>query len=205
MLRQWDGINSNLHALLSFSPSHLDHIIFRHLVVAAVSSPRPSVSALVAALWPEYQLQQFYSRSVQLQWLCGCSVPAPATLSPGKKPSKHSESWRTQVYYAGRLRGDHSPKSEPLREVSQGLYGLVNSGLRAWWTGVRTGKVIDAGVSFTEADVWGRGGQRQLTGLGAVWPDFAQSSRSGCLLLSFLLRHFPLQSLVICLFWEKAL
>ena len=82
------------------------------------------------------------------------SVPAPAALSPGKKPREHSESWRTQVDYAGGLRGDRSPESEPGRRVSQGFYGL---GL-AWRTGVRTGKVIDEGVSFTEADVCGRGG-----------------------------------------------
>ena len=39
----------------------------------------------------------------QLRQLCDCSGSA---LLPGEKPSEHSESWRTQVYYAGRLRGD---------------------------------------------------------------------------------------------------
>ena len=62
---------------------------------------------------------------VQLLWWLpaaqGRSVPAPAALSPSEKPSEHSESWRTQVYYAGRLTGDCSPESKPQR----GVYGLV--------------------------------------------------------------------------------
>ena len=53
--------------------------------------------------------------------LCGCSV---SSLSPGEKPSEHSESWRTQVYHTDGLRGDRSPESEPQRRVSQGFYGL---------------------------------------------------------------------------------
>lgn len=57
----------------------------------------------------------------QLQQLCGCSGSA---LLPGEKPSEHSESGRTQVYYAGGLRGERSPESEPRRRVSQGFYGL---------------------------------------------------------------------------------
>ena len=46
----------------------------------------------------------------QLQQLCGCSVSA---LLPGEKPREHPESWRSQVYYAGGLRGDRSQESEP--------------------------------------------------------------------------------------------
>ena len=67
----------------------------------------------------------------QLRWqLCGRRVSA---LLPGEKPSEHSEvstqKWRTQVYYASRLRGDRSPESEPPRGVSQGFfYGLVLPG-----------------------------------------------------------------------------
>ena len=57
---------------------------------------------------------------------CGCSVSA---LLPSKKPSERSESWRTQVYYTGGLREDHSLESEPRRGVSQGFYGLVLLGL----------------------------------------------------------------------------
>ena len=95
----------------------------------------------------------------QLWQLCGCSGSA---LSPGEKPSEHSGSWRTQVYYAGGLRGDRSPESEPGRRVSQGFYGLCLPGPSlASWTGVTSGKVVDS-----EADAWGR------TGWGS-WLDFA--------------------------------
>ena len=95
----------------------------------------------------------------QLWQLCGCSGSA---LLPGEKPSEHSESWRTQVYYAGGLRGDRSPESEPGRRVSQGFYGLRLPGPSLTsWTEVTSGKVIDA-----EADAWGR------TGWGS-WLDFA--------------------------------
>lgn len=51
------------------------------------------------------------------------------------------ESWRTQVYYAGGLRGDRSPESEPQGRVSQGFYGLVLTGP---CLAGRTGKVVDA-------------------------------------------------------------
>ena len=91
----------------------------------------------------------------QLRQLCGCSGSA---LLPSKKPTEYSESWRTQVYYAGRLRGDRSPESEPGRRVSQGFYGLRLPGPSlASWTGVTSGKAVDA---------WGR------TGWGS-WLDFA--------------------------------
>ena len=87
----------------------------------------------------------------QLRQLCDCSGSA---LLPGEKPSEHSESWRTQVYYAGGLRGDCSPESEPGRRVSQGFYGLRLPGPSlASCTGVTSGKVVDA-----EADAWGRTG-----------------------------------------------
>ena len=61
----------------------------------------------------------------QLQQLCGCSGSA---LLPEEKPSEHSESWRTQVYYTGGLRGDRSRESEPRGGVSQGFYELVLPG-----------------------------------------------------------------------------
>ena len=107
-----------------------------------------------------YQLwRQPHGCSYQLRQLCGCSGSA---LLPGEKPSEHSESWRTQVYYAGGLRGDRSPESEPGRRVSQGFYGLRLPGPSlASWTGVTSGKVVDA-----EAEAWGR------TGWGS-WLDFA--------------------------------
>ena len=51
-----------------------------------------------------------YSHCAAALWLqCISSI----SLLPGEKQSEHLESWRTQVYYAGRLRGDHSPESEP--------------------------------------------------------------------------------------------
>ena len=100
----------------------------------------------------------------QLQQLCGCSVSA---LLPGEKPSEHSESWRTQVYYTGGLRGDRSPESEPQRRVSQGFYGLPLPGpCLAGRTRVRSGKVVDAEASL----------QKQMHGGGVVrgsWLDFA--------------------------------
>ena len=92
----------------------------------------------------------------QLQQLCGCSVSA---VLPGKKPSEHSESWRTQVYYAGGLRGDRSPESEPGRRVSQGFYGLRLPGpSMAGWTGVTSCKVVDAETNL----------QKQMHGGGLV-------------------------------------
>ena len=95
----------------------------------------------------------------QLRQLCGCSGSA---LLPSEKPSEHSESWRTQFYYAGGLRGDRSPESEPGRRVSQGFYGLRLPGPSlTCWTEVTSGKVVDA-----KADAWGR------TGWGS-WLDFA--------------------------------
>ena len=67
-----------------------------------------------------------------------------------------SESWKTQVYHAGRLR-DRSPDSEPRRRVSQGFYGLALPGLcLVDWSEVRQGS--RCGSKFTEADAWGRGG-----------------------------------------------
>ena len=82
----------------------------------------------------------------QLQQLCGCSVSA---LFSGEKPSEHLESWRTQVYYASGLRGDHSPESEPQGRVSQGFYGLRLQGpCLAGQTRVRSGKVVDAETSL---------------------------------------------------------
>lgn len=78
---------------------------------------------------------------------CGPSVAAPAALLPGKKPSEHSESWRTQVYYTGGL-----------RRISQGFYGLALPGpCLAGQTRVRTDRVVISS-NFAEADVWGRHG-----------------------------------------------
>ena len=78
-----------------------------------------------------------------------------------------NQSWRTQVYYAGGLRGDCSPESEPRRRVSQGFYGLLLPGPSlAGQTGVRSGKVVDVGASL----------QKQMCGGGMVrgsWLDFA--------------------------------
>ena len=99
----------------------------------------------------------------QLQQLCGCNVSAPAALFlPGKKPSEHLESWRTQVYYAGGLRGDGSLESEPQRRVSQGFYGLAlffSGSVLGWqyWSENRQG--CNCRSNFTEADV-----QKQLQG-----------------------------------------
>lgn len=45
----------------------------------------------------------------QLQQLCGCGI---SVLLPDEKLSELSGSWRTQVYYAGALRGDGSLESE---------------------------------------------------------------------------------------------
>ena len=69
------------------------------------------------------------------------------------------KSWRTQVYYAGGLRGDGSPESEPGRRVSQGFYGLRLPGpCLASWTGVTSGKVVDAETNL----------QKQMCGGGVV-------------------------------------
>ena len=98
----------------------------------------------------------------QLQQFCGCSGSA---LLPSEKPSEHSESWRTQVYYAGRLRGDGSPESEPRRRVSQGFYGLPLPGpCLAGWTGVRAGKVVDVETNLQE-QMCGEGWLGQLARL----------------------------------------
>ena len=107
---------------------------------------------------------------VQLLWWLpaaqGRSVPAPAALSPSEKPSEHSESWRTQVYYPGRLRGDLSPKSEPWRGVSQGFYGLILPGpcLADWsenWQSNRRGSEFYrsrcVGEGWLEVVDWVRG------------------------------------------------
>ena len=110
---------------------------------------------------------------------CGCSIPALATalwllctsssssavlsaLLTGKKPSEHLESWRTQVYYAGGLRGDRSPESEPRSKAFMGCLFQVHAWLVGpeWWQGSRCGD------KFTEADVRGRGGW-------GSWLDFA--------------------------------
>ena len=48
--------------------------------------------------------------TVPTQQPCGCSVSA---LLPSEKPSEHSESWRTQVYFTSGLGEDRSLKSEP--------------------------------------------------------------------------------------------
>ena len=54
-----------------------------------------------------------------------------------------------QVYYAGGLRGDRSPKSEPQRRVSQGFYGLALPGsCLAGQTRVRSSKGVDAETSL---------------------------------------------------------
>ena len=92
----------------------------------------------------------------QLQQLCGCSGSA---LLPGEKLSEHLESWRTQVYYASGLRGDRSPESEPGKRVSQSFYGLCLPGPSlASWTGVTSGKVVDAETNL----------QKQMCGGGVV-------------------------------------
>ena len=69
------------------------------------------------------------------------------------------ESWRTQVYHMGGLRGDCSLESEPPRRVSQGFYGLPLPGSMLGWSDqseVRQGS--RCGSKLTEADAWGRGG-----------------------------------------------
>ena len=92
----------------------------------------------------------------QLRQLCGCSGSA---LLPCEKPSEHSESWRTQVYYAGGLRRDCSPESEPGRRVSYGFFGLRLPGPSLTsWTGVTSGKVVDAETNL----------QKQMRGGGVV-------------------------------------
>lgn len=93
---------------------------------------------------------------------CSCSV---SVLLPSEKPSKHSESWRTQVYYTSGLRGDRAPESEPRRRVSQGFYGLPLPGpCLAGWTGVRAGKVLDAETSL-QKQIVGKGWLGPLAGL----------------------------------------
>ena len=74
-----------------------------------------------------------------------------------KKSSKHSECWRTQVYYTGRLGGELSPEPEPQRRVSQGFYGLALLGLcLVDWTEVRQGSRCAS--KLTEADARGKDG-----------------------------------------------
>ena len=69
-----------------------------------------------------------------------------------------TQSWRTQVYYAGGLRGDRSPESEPGR-ISQGFYGLRLPGpCLASWTGMTSGKEVDAETNL----------QKQMRGEGVV-------------------------------------
>ena len=98
----------------------------------------------------------------QLQQLCGCSGSA---LLPGEKLSEHLESWRTQVYYAGGLRPDRSPESEPGRRVSQGFYGLRLPGPSlASLTGVTSGKVVDAETNL-QKQMCREGWLGQLDGL----------------------------------------
>ena len=60
---------------------------------------------------------------------------------------------------AGELRQDRSPESEPGRRVSQGFYGLRLPGPSlACWTGVTSGKVVDAETNL----------QKQMHGGGLV-------------------------------------
>ena len=92
----------------------------------------------------------------RFQQLCSCNGSA---LLLSEKPSEHSESWRTQVYDTCELRGDCSPESEPGRRVSQGFYGLRLPGPSlASWTGVTSGKVVDAETNL----------QKQMHGGGLV-------------------------------------
>ena len=59
----------------------------------------------------------------------------------------------------GGLRRDRSPESEPGRRVSQGFYGLRLPGPSlASWTGVTSGKVVDAETNL----------QKQMHGGGLV-------------------------------------
>ena len=92
---------------------------------------------------------------------CGGGVSAPAALLPREKPSQHLESWRTQVYYPGRLRGDRSLESEPGGWVSQGFYGLVLPAVLGW-----TDRSEDRQASL----------QKRMRGGGVVrgsWLDFS--------------------------------
>ena len=82
-----------------------------------------SVSALVAALWPMYQLQQ----------LCGCRGSA---LSPSEKPSELSERWRTQVHYAHGLRGDRSRSLSPEEGLHKAFMGFLFRVHTDVWGGV---------------------------------------------------------------------
>ena len=77
----------------------------------------------------------------------------------GEKPREHSERWRTQIYYAGGVRGDSSLESELGRRIPQGFYGLRLPGPSlASWTRVTSGKVVDAETNL----------QKQMRGGGVV-------------------------------------
>ena len=85
------------------------------------SSPAQCISSRDSPVAVVYQLQQ----------LCGCSR---SVLSPSEKPSKHSESWRTQVFYASRLRGDRSPESWARKKSFARLLWATSSGSMLGWS-----------------------------------------------------------------------
>ena len=82
----------------------------------------------------------------QLQQLCGCSVSA---LLPSEQPSKHLESRRTQVYYAGGLREDRSPESEPQRGFHKAFMSYLFQ-VRAWLVGPEWGQARYIYLSFLD-------------------------------------------------------
>ena len=134
--------------LIKSSPKNINYM-------KTCSSSFPRAQCLTSGLHPEFPLLW------QLPAAQGRSVPAPAALSPGEKPSEHLESWRTQAYYTGKLRGDRSPLSgvwAPKKGFTRLLWATSAGSMLGWLdqSDVRQGSRCRN--KFTEADVWGRGG-----------------------------------------------
>ena len=117
--------------------------VLHHVTTSALQPQGRSVSALVTALW----LQCTSSSS---------SVAAVYQLFYQARNEASTQSWRTQAYYVGGLRGDRSLEPEPQRRDSQGFYGLVLPSLYlADRSEVRQGSRCRS--KFIEADGLGRG------------------------------------------------
>ena len=139
-----------LHDLYDLWLNSLSFLFFSFLSFLSLSLPLSFflsfflLSFLSSFLPPS--LPSFLPSFFLLQPLCSSPVTAVCQLQQlflsSEKPSKHSEKWRTQVYYTSGLRGDCSLESEPGRRVSQGFYGLALPGpCLVGQTGVRTGRV----------------------------------------------------------------
>ena len=88
----------------------------------------------------------------QLQQLCGCNESA---LLPTRNQASPWRGGEIGFMTPGGLRGDRAPESEPRRRVSQGFSGLHLPGpCLAGWTGVRSGKGVDAETNL-QKQIWG--------------------------------------------------